>query len=470
MANESDLELENQQPEEEGENKDEQSSIKRPDLGKIKKFYDAAKASRATGHATEGLTSAAGTGAEGAAGAGGAAGASGTAATAGGTAAAGSAGAAAGAGGTAAAGGAAAGAAGAAAGGAGAAAGAGGAAATTAVAASPVGWIIAGIVIVILIIFLLYMFFFKGSSGDSEDEFLQNQSSSSTETPGSPGTAISIPGVTVNLTGPQISENGVDITYEIAVAYDPTIAKIPIENIVLYDIIPIGATFVTTDGVQAPDSTPSVVTWSLKDPTNQKPFHITLRPTANDIYILHTVAARIASGAGGVGSTDPEEFLSLFAGKGRNVNSLGSRSNFIATIIANSSGLSLAGKESYLGQIYDAGVKYNVNPLIVAGIWGTESGFNPDAMYPFGCLNPADAGFTENVTCSAGSLNQLMSSYESKGVTGSLEIPSTIGNTCIYYDPFIYAYEMYAPICHAEDGNWAARGNLMSFYKKFQGI
>ena len=340
------------------------------------------------------------------------------------------------------------------------------AARTVALLANP--WVLGAIAIAIAIL-LIYLLFFHNSDADIDTETIESQATSSTGIPGAPNSSISIPGVTITLKGPPASGNGEDITYDVVVFYDPAVAKVPIENIVLYDTIPPGATFVGTDGVQAPDSTPSVVTWSLKDPANQKLFHITLHPTANDTYIINTVNARIAAGAGGGSSTDSDEFLSLFTGQGRNTAVLGGRSNFISTIIANASGLPLAGKESYLGSIYDAGIKYNVNPLIIAGIWGTESGFNPGSTYPFGCLNPSDAGFTENVTCAAGSLNQLMSSYESRGA-GSLEIPSTIGNTCIYADPFIYAYEMYAPICHADDGNWAARGNLISFYKKFQGI
>jgi hypothetical protein len=115
-------------------------------------------------------------------------------------------------------------------------------------------------------------------------------------------------------------------------------------------------------------------------------------------------------------------------------------------------------------------MQYNVNPLIIASIWGTESGFDPAATYPFGCLNPSDAGFTENVTCAAGSLNQLMGTFETHNANGSLEIPSSIGNTCIYTDAFVYAYEMYAPVCHVNDHNDPARGNFTSFYKKFKGI
>ena len=340
------------------------------------------------------------------------------------------------------------------------------AARTAALLANP--WVL-GAIAIALAILLIYLLFFHNGGGD-DVSLDDSQATSSTAPGGVPGSVPSIPGVTVRLTGPDQSQNGADITYEVSVVYDPSLAKVPLENVILFDTIPNNATFVGTDGVQAADSTSSVVTWSLKDPANQKIFHITLRPITNDTYIINTVQAKIAGGGGTGQSKDSDEFLALFTGQGRNLSVLGGRTNFINTIILNASGLSLTGKESYLGSIYDAGIKYNVNPLILAGIWGTESGFDPAATYPFGCLNSTDAGFTENVTCAAGSLNQLMSSFEARSATGSLEIPSTIGNTCIYTDPFIYAYEMYAPICHAEDGNWAARGNLISFYKKFQGI
>ena len=328
-------------------------------------------------------------------------------------------------------------------------------------------WVL-GAIGIALAILLIYLLFFQG--GDSSDtDFVENQPVASS-LPGAPGEKPSIPGVTVILKGPPERENGQDIIYDVTVLYDPAVAKVPIENIVLFDTVPNNATFVETDGVQAADSTPTTVTWSLKDPTNQKLFHITLHPTASDTYVINSIGVRLAAGATGGSSTDSEEFLALFTGQGRNTSALGGRSAFVSTIIANSSGLPLSGKESYLGQIYDAGIKYNVNPLIIAGVWGTESGFDTLATYPFGCLNPTDAGFAENVTCSAGSLNQLMSSYESHSAGGSLEIPATTGNTCIYTDPFIYAYEMYTPICHAIDSNGTARGNMVSFYKKLKGI
>ena len=303
-----------------------------------------------------------------------------------------------------------------------------------------------------------------GMSSGGDDSTTKETSTNSQTTP-------TIPGLTIKLTGPPESGNGRDIVYEVTVDYDPAIAKTPIENIVLVDVIPNTATFVSTDGVQAADSTPTTVTWSLKDPANQKLFHVTLHPKSDDVYVINSVTARLLGSSSGNGSSsDPQAFLDLLAGQGRNTAVLGDRTKFITTIIANSSGLSLGGKESNLGEIYDTGIKYNVNPLILASIWGVESGFDPGGVYPFGCLNPQDAGFFENVSCAAGSLNQLMSTFETHNTAGSLEIPSTTGNTCIYTDPFIYAYEMYTPVCHASDSNDAARTNFVSFYNKVKGL
>lgn len=140
------------------------------------------------------------------------------------------------------------------------------AARTVALLANP--WVLGAIAIAIARtpIYLL----FHNSDADIDTETIESQATSSTGIPGAPNSSISIPGVTITLKGPPASGNGEDITYDVVVFYDPAVAKVPIENIVLYDTIPPGATFVGTDGVQAPDSTPSVVTWSLKDPANQK--------------------------------------------------------------------------------------------------------------------------------------------------------------------------------------------------------
>lgn len=439
------------------------SLSKLKDVGdRTKSIVDWARKGRAASQAAEGATTAAeaaGAAVEGATAAGEAAGAAGSAATAG------SAAAASGTAATGAAGGAAA-----AAGSAGGSAAAGGAAAGG-VAIAP--WVIVAIVVVVVII-LIFFFFFKGTLSSGDDD--TNQTATSQAPPaGNTDQTNKIPGLTLTLTGPISVNNGQDIEYMVSYTYDVSVGKIPVEKIILFDKIPDTARFVSTDGVQTTDSTSTLVSWSLEEPSNQKPFKLILHPTVENVYINNILAAKLAPGAGsgsGTGSAtgDPPEFLALVVGQGRNTGVLGDKASFISTIISNSSGLPLTGKETYLGAIYDAGIQYGVNPLIIASIWGTESGFDTAATYPFGCLNPSDAGFTENVTCAAGSLNQLMGTFETHNTGGSLEIPSSIGNTCIYTDAFVYAYEMYAPICHVNDHNDPARGNFTRFYKKFKGI
>ncbi len=336
------------------------------------------------------------------------------------------------------------------------------AARTTAMLANPWVWVVVGVIVIVLI-FIIIMFHFSGSS-ESEDD---NSGMAPTTTgPGGPVSAITIPGLTISLSGPTEINNGQDIEYTVSYTYDVSVGKTPIENVALVDAIPINAIFVSTDGIQAADSTSKIVTWSLKDPVNQKPFKIILHPIEDDIYVTNSVSARLAAGSG----SSPQEFRDLIMGQGRNMAVLGNKNSFISTIMTNSSGLPLSGKESYLAQIYDAGAQYNINPLILTSIWGVENGFDPTPDYPFGCLSPIDKGFTENSTCAAGSLNQLMAKFETQSIGGSLEIPSTTGNTCIYSDAFDYAYEMYTPVCHANDGNDPARANFISFYKKFKGI
>lgn len=331
-----------------------------------------------------------------------------------------------------------------------------------AAAANP--WVIA-IILAVVGVILIYIFFFSHGSALEDN----NSDTATTTAPGG-GTIPpkGIPGLSITMTGPQVVNNGEDIEYTISYTYDVSLGKVPLESILLFDTVPQNASFVSTSGVQAADSTPTLVTWSLQDPANQKPFNIVLHPTVEDSYVQNTVSAKITAGAGG--SPSPQEFKDLITGQGRNTAVLGDKNMFISTVITNSSGLPLSGKESYLSQIYDAGIQYGVNPLILTVIWGVEFGFDPTPDYPFGCLNPADKGFTENSTCAAGSLNQLMSKFETQNIGGSLEIPSTTGNTCIYSDAFDYAYEMYTPVCHANDGNDPARTNFITFYRKLKGI
>lgn len=164
-------------------------------------------------------------------------------------------------------------------------------------------WVIAIILIVVGLI-LIYIFFFSQGSALEMDDNNNVPPPSAPSIPGGPS-VVAVPGLTITLTTskPQY-ENGEDIEYTISYTYDTTIGKSPLEDIVLYDTIPTNASFVSTSGAQTPDSTTSVVSWSLKDPENQKPFKITLHPTNADVYITNTISAKVVATGGSASTTD----------------------------------------------------------------------------------------------------------------------------------------------------------------------
>lgn len=339
-------------------------------------------------------------------------------------------------------------------------------------------WVLA-IIAAIIGLILIYFFFFSDTS--SNDDATSPPPPPSVSTNGGTATPL-VPGFTFNITvDPPCSpiepgfdscvQNGQDITYTVSYTYDVSVGKVPLINLVIVDSVPLSAHYVSTTGVQGADSVPTLLTFPLEDPVNQKSFTIVLHPMADDVSLTNSISVKPISKTGSSSSSpSPQEFKDLITGQGRNVAILGDKNSFISTVIKNSSGLSLSGKEDYLSKIYDAGVQYTVNPLILTVIWGVEFGFDPSADYPFGCLNQSDQGFTENVTCAAGSLNQLMAKFETQNIAGSLEIPSSTGNTCIYTDAFDYAYELYTPVCHANDGNDSSRSNFTAFYQKLKGL
>ncbi len=332
-----------------------------------------------------------------------------------------------------------------------------------------------GLGIFIFIVIIVFFFFQdtdvgKALTGSSEDSPPSQEGGTNPTTPSVP----SIPGLTIIVTAQESVQNGQDIEYKVEIRYDPATATTPIERIELYDTLPPGVVFAGTSGNKGINSTDKEITWPLSDPANSGGFTFMLHPYLEDVIIINSVFARIIGGSSGSGGTSPSgELGALVAGQGRNTMPLGDRRSFISTILSRAGGLSLVDKEAYLEQIFDAGQQYRVNPIMLLNIWGTENGFRTDFEHYFGCAvyapNPP-VGFAEGLDCAADALDSLMSQFEKGSTGGSLEIPSTTGNTCIYTDAFDYAYEYYAPVCHSNDGNEPAHVNFISFYKKFMGL
>lgn len=327
-------------------------------------------------------------------------------------------------------------------------------------------WALVGVFISIII----YMLFFSGAGA------LPGGGGSSSNQPPTTGTTNPktppIPGLTLSLTGPNTANFIVDkeLGYTVSISYDKTIANTPpIENITVYLDVPANSSFVRASGNNTQNG--GTISWSLSDTQNQSSLTFVLSPLGDDITIPVKVYAKV-SGGGSAGGSSPQAFRDLIAGQGKNTAVLGDKAQFVSTILANSSGLPISGKDQYLSQIYDTAIHYNVNPLLLTVIWGIESTFDTTGSvtpYPFGCIVQGDEGFDENVKCAAGSLNVWMKAFETNNVGGSLEIPSDTGNTCIYTDAFDYAYEWYTPVCHYYDGNDPERVTFINFYAKLKG-
>ncbi|MCL4353715.1 hypothetical protein M1615_04640 [Patescibacteria group bacterium] len=173
-------------------------------------------------------------------------------------------------------------------------------------------------------------------------------------------------------------------------------------------------------------------------------------------------------------SVNTTAFEQLMKGQGRNVSVLGDENNFINQVIKNGGAL-VANEKSYLQDIYETSKAENVNPLIVLTIWGVEQTFSLDTNLEFGCgahIPGYTHGFKNQLRCTVNSLDNLMTDFKKdKGPNGTVQIQSDNGNTCVYDDSFMYAYEMYTPVCHHYDTppNDPLRSSFMLYYKKFLG-
>lgn len=327
-------------------------------------------------------------------------------------------------------------------------------------AANPEVVIIAAIIIGVILMF--FMFFMGGGGGRG------GQLAYPSPSPTPPGGYTPIPKLTLNKTGPNHVDNGRDIEYSIDATYTGN------QELILTDIIPQNASFVSATGIY--QSGPGNVVWKLKDnpfPTStdgstKYTFKITLHPTSNDIVVTNKAYAEPVATPPNPNAND---FESIMTGQGRNTNVLGDRNSFISTIINKSSGhFDVQGKQDYIGSIYDAALSKNINPLAVFVMWGVEESFQSQGT-EYNCPKYGN-GFNNQLKCAVETLDFWMKDFDNakKRDDGGVVIPKIGGGECVYYDPFVYAYEWYTPNCHAHDHNEDARPNFYSFYKTILGL
>lgn len=192
---------------------------------------------------------------------------------------------------------------------------------------------------------------------------------------------------------------------------------------------------------------------------------ISLRPKSdtkntyivNQAYAMYLNDPSSGSGStpGSTGSPPPgaADFEAIVSGQGRNTSLLGDRASFIATVTKNGTNRLKGDYSAELGQIYDAGIAKHVNPLLMVVMWGVEQSFTHGLA--FGCFDGKGTDFQSQLSCAAGTLDFWMTNFEMKKAAGPLPIviPDESQNrNCSYTDEFVYAYEWYTPVCHADKG------------------
>ena len=230
-------------------------------------------------------------------------------------------------------------------------------------------------------------------------------------------------------------------------------------------------------------------------PLEAADFQIVLKPKADikDTYIINKTYARYLgeaeTGPGGSGSgpinTSTTDFDELMRGQGRNISLYPNASAFADAAIKNignrftnqasSTTRDANTYKPYLEELYTASVAKNVNPVIILTIWGVEESFVYNT-HSFNCPPPREGWgqtYSEQLGCSIASLNNLMRDYENRAAKGEnpVTIPKANGaGSCNYTDPFLYAYEMYTPVCHTSDQNDNAHTNFVIIFREILGL
>lgn len=286
--------------------------------------------------------------------------------------------------------------------------------------------------------------------------FTSCQDLQSGDTPDNP-----IQGLTLNKSGPTQVANGDTIEYQVSVTYTQDL------DVIINDPIPANTTLVTASGPYTQEG--NIIKWRLKDfaasvspeapQTKTYKFELKVKPDKNDINVTNS-SFGIVYGNIGTGIGDSSDFETLMANQGRNVTVIGDEDAFVNRVLLNKGAINL--DEQHLRQVYRTAAAKNVNPLSVLAIWGVEASFGLNGT-EFGC-KPFGSGFADQLTCGVNTLNFWMSDFDQNNRGGSITLTGV--KTCVFTDPFTYAYEKYTPVCTINDNNDNARRNFVTYYKK----
>lgn len=165
--------------------------------------------------------------------------------------------------------------------------------------------VLTGIAVTIVVIIFIFLIFSAILGGTLNDSGLNPGGGSSNpgqpQQPGTPTQPI-IPGLTLQLDALTQVANGANIIYTVTVTIDSSKLTIPIEQITVYEEVPLNTTYTSSTGNGSFSN--NVVSWPLSDVSNRQSFTFTLLPTSPDILITNKVYALATSApSSNVGST-----------------------------------------------------------------------------------------------------------------------------------------------------------------------
>lgn len=301
-----------------------------------------------------------------------------------------------------------------------------------------------------LIILGLFLFLMMGGAGTG------NGQPSPTPNPSSSNQ------ITITKSGPDSAAIGQEIPYIITVTYTGSGTA----NVTVNDKLDSQVYFrsASDNGLEQN----GVVTWNISNLVANTPklLQLTVTPAVPSdspgIWVVNSAQATINSTTGGGSGT----FDTLMRGKG-SIDPVGS-ANALISRAANVFPV-LQGKTQQLTDLYNVAISYNINPVALLTIWKVE---NRDfSNYSsFNCPPAARGGnpdFSVQLNCAATTLRFYMNQFNQNAQGGTYALPNA--PACVYNDPFLYAYELYTPVCATNDNNGTARGNFVNIYNQLVG-
>ena len=152
-------------------------------------------------------------------------------------------------------------------------------------------WIAIGIILLILLVICIILMIILAASGDNIENSGTGSGGKNPLPNGQPFSTIE--GFSLATNCSDELTNGSNADCQISYTYDSTIAKIPLESIIIFFDLPPNTQFVSATGNYTSTNTDKTYSWSLSDPLNQTALSFSITNTQSDIYADVAARARV---------------------------------------------------------------------------------------------------------------------------------------------------------------------------------